>query len=71
METASIVQGFASSEKKYGVRYLRLIGDGDSNVYPSILRARPYGQRIVEKIECTNHLLRNYWKKLTIAAEAG
>ncbi|KAE9522691.1 hypothetical protein AGLY_016913 [Aphis glycines] len=64
MEAAVIVNGFRESESMYGIRYLKLIADGDSSVYKQILEARPYKNRTVEKIECKNHLLRNFCKKM-------
>lgn len=64
MEAAVIVNGFRESESMYGIRYHKLIADGDSSVYKHILEARPYKNRTVEKIECKNHLLRNFCKKM-------
>lgn len=40
-------------------------GDGDSSVTKRLNEILPYGQSLrVEKIECRNHLLRNYSKKM-------
>lgn len=64
MEAAITVDGFLTSEETYGVRYAKLVADGDSSVYKKILEARPYKNLTVEKIECRNHLLRNYCTKL-------
>ena len=64
MEADIIVDGFLQSMPEHNVKYFRMIGDGDSNVYKKILDARPYGNTIVEKIECKNHLLRNFCNKL-------
>lgn len=64
MEADIIVQGFTQSVPLYGVKYARMIGDGDSNVYKKILDARPYDNISVEKIECVNHVLRNFCNKL-------
>lgn len=52
------------SESMHSLRYYKLITDGDGNVYKHILDAWPYTKRTVEKIECKNHLLRNFCKKL-------
>ena len=35
MEPDIIVQGFQEAESKYGLQYLKFVGDGDSSVYPS------------------------------------
>lgn len=64
MESDIIVEGFQNSMQLYRVKYSKLIGDGDSNVYKSILDANPYDNITVEKIECKNHLLRNMCNKL-------
>jgi len=64
MEASIIVEGFKKSEEMYGIRYAKFIADGDSSVYKKILDARPYSNRTVEKIECRNHLLRNFCNKL-------
>ncbi|XP_039300848.1 uncharacterized protein LOC120356095, partial [Nilaparvata lugens] len=64
MEAATIVEGFLASEEMYNVQYARMIADGDSSVYNSIVEARPYQNLTVKKIECRNHMLRNYCNKL-------
>lgn len=41
-------------------------GDGDSSVSKRLSEILPYGPNLlVEKIECRNHLLRNYMQKLS------
>lgn len=64
MEALAITEGFKNSIEMYGIIYSKLIADGDSCTYKSILDANPYNSIVVEKIECTNHLLRNYCTKL-------
>jgi len=45
--------------------YLILPGDGDSSVSKRLAEIMPYGPRLlIKKIECRNHLLRNYGTKL-------
>ncbi|KAJ8877380.1 hypothetical protein PR048_021834 [Dryococelus australis] len=45
---------------------LMLTGDGDSSVHRKLLETMPYGPNLmVEKVECKNHVLRNYCHKLT------
>lgn len=42
------------------------LGDGDSSVTKRLKEILPYGPHfLVEKIECRNHMLRNYMQKLT------
>ncbi|XP_063223707.1 uncharacterized protein LOC134531760 isoform X3 [Bacillus rossius redtenbacheri] len=64
MEADIILEGFKASVEMYGVKYGTLIADGDCSVYNSIVTARPYGNLTVNKIECRNHILRNYCNKL-------
>nr|XP_022911115.1 uncharacterized protein LOC111422121 [Onthophagus taurus] len=65
MEADGLVEGFRKSEELYGVRFATLIADGDSSTYKRILNARSYKNLTVQKIECSNHLLRNFCNKLT------
>ncbi|CAF4946370.1 unnamed protein product [Pieris macdunnoughi] len=64
MEQASIVEGFKNSVEKRNLIYSTLIADGDASTYKKILESRPYANVQVQKIECSNHLLRNYCSKL-------
>ncbi|XP_071055949.1 uncharacterized protein [Onthophagus taurus] len=64
MEADIIVEGFKKSVEMHGVRFNRLVGDGDSSIMKKLVKARPYGNRPVHKIECRNHLLRNYCNKI-------
>lgn len=41
------------------------IGDGDSSVMKRLKEIMPYGYScVVQKVECRNHLLRNYCQKI-------
>jgi hypothetical protein len=60
MEAAVVVNGFKESERMYGIRYHKLIADGDSSVYKKILEARPYKNRTVEKIECKKSFIEKF-----------
>ncbi|XP_046961250.1 uncharacterized protein LOC124530923 [Vanessa cardui] len=64
MESEIIVEGFKQSLAIHGLIYGRLISDGDSSTYSKILQARPYKDITVEKVECRNHLLRNFCNKM-------
>lgn len=40
-------------------------GDGDSSVMQQLRKCKPYGPNYhIQKIECTNHILRNYLRRL-------
>lgn len=64
MEADIIADGFKKSFETYGLIYNKVIGDGDSNTFKKILDVHPYPNIKVQKIECKNHLLRNYSKKI-------
>ena len=64
MESDIIVEGFCRSMDMHGVMYSKFIGDGDSSVFQKIQEVMPYALRYVEKIECRNHVLRNYSNNL-------
>lgn len=64
MEAVIITEGFKKSIENHGLIYNQYIADGDSSTYASIRNSRPYNDVTVGKIECKNHLLRNYCKGL-------
>lgn len=64
MESALISEGFKSSEMLHGLIYDKLIGDGDSSVNKALQSNKPYKNVQIEKIECRNHLLRNFRSKI-------
>lgn len=65
IESDIIVEGFCSSIKMHGIKYKYLIADGDSSVYRRICEKKPYGPNyLVIKVECKNHLLRNFCSRL-------
>lgn len=64
METDIILERFLRSMELYKIRVIRMIGDGDSSVYRKLVQVKPYGNLTVQKVECKNHLLRNFLAKL-------
>ncbi|KAK4879641.1 hypothetical protein RN001_007787 [Aquatica leii] len=66
MEAGIICECFADSISRHNLIYGQLIGDGDSSVYRHLTELAPYGPTFyIRKIECRNHLLRNYINKLS------
>ena len=59
MEADIIAAGFRQSEAMHGIRYIKVIGDGDSSVLHTIHTTVPYG-RHVTKLECANHCVKCY-----------
>lgn len=65
MEADIIVEGFRQSIPMHNIIYNKLIGDGDSSVTKKLFLAKPYGHDVfVKKIECMNHILRNYLNRI-------
>lgn len=48
------IEGFSLLKQMYGLRYMSVIGDGDSAVIVTIPQAVPY-RIFVSKIDCANH----------------
>lgn len=66
MESDIILEGFKQSISMHNLIYHKLIGDGDSSVTKKLLMAKPYGPEcLVQKIECKNHILRNYMNRIS------
>ena len=64
MEADIILEGFWQIENMHGLRYLWLLGDGDSSVYHSVVTGvPPYGHDIT-KVECANHAVKCYQNRL-------
>ncbi|CAI6362268.1 unnamed protein product [Macrosiphum euphorbiae] len=65
IEADAIAEGFLCSVKMHGLKFKQLIGDGDSSVCKRLNEVMPYGPTfLIEKIECRNHILRNYGQKI-------
>lgn len=64
MESDIIIQGFKECDV-LGARFNVMISDGDSNTYKLIRDLRIYKDPdvFVAKLECVNHLYRNFYKK--------
>ncbi|CAH1109256.1 unnamed protein product [Psylliodes chrysocephalus] len=64
MESAIILDGFQCSVEMHGLKYTTLVGDGDNSITKKLSSHKPYGATPIQKIECVNHLLRNFCNKL-------
>jgi len=60
MEVDIILKGFEQAEREHGVRYLRMVGDGDSSVYPTLVENVPVWGYAIQKLECANHACKCY-----------
>lgn len=64
MEIAGAVQVFKNSIDR-GVRYVKYLGDGDSNGLKKVTDDKPYGENVsVEKLECVNHVKKRMGSRL-------
>lgn len=64
MEGVGVVNIFARSIETRGVRYVKYLGDGDSNSYGSICAKKPYGEVAIEKLECIGHIQKRLGSRL-------
>lgn len=69
METDIILEGFRKAEKQHGVRYTKVIGDGDSSVYPTLVAGVPGWGYAITKLECANHATKCYRAALAKLAQ--
>ncbi len=70
MESDIILEGFKKSEEE-GARFYKFIADGDSSTYKAIRDMRIYQNPdlFVEKLECVNHLYRNFRSKFNFISK--
>lgn len=66
MESAIILSLFKRSVIQYGLKYHKFVGDGDSNTEHLLSSTPVYNDVVIRKIECKNHLIRNFAKHLDI-----
>lgn len=64
MEASAAIEIFSRSMNKRGVCYTKFLGDGDSKAYNSVVAARPYGDKIITKLECVGHVQKRMGTRL-------
>ena len=65
MEPGAMVELFKESQPKYGVRFNKYIGDGDSSTFKNINDSKPYGDDFaVVKRECVGHVQKRMGSRL-------
>ncbi|KAJ4449279.1 hypothetical protein ANN_00677 [Periplaneta americana] len=65
MEAAGMKLIFHRSQEKYGVRYVKYLGDGDSSAFKSVFESEPYGSDCpIEKLECVGHVQKRMGSRL-------
>ena len=55
MEADGALVAFSEAENQHGLRYLRIVADGDSSVMATLLSKGPAWCRDITKIKCPNH----------------
>jgi len=63
MEANIIAEGFHQAESMHGVRYMKVVGDGDSSVMSTIQDTVSWGPYMT-KIEHANHAVTGYHSRL-------
>lgn len=64
MEVDGIKEMFQRSESLHNVKYINYIGDGDTKTYKNICDAKPYGDVMIVKKECINHVQKRMGSRL-------
>lgn len=63
MEVAAAKQVFERSHSR-GVRYVKYLGDGDSNAFGAVVESKPYGDLQITKLECVGHVQKRMGSRL-------
>lgn len=64
MEVQGMVEIFKNSEKLHNAKYAYYIGDGDSKTFTNIIDAKPYGNFVIQKLECVLHVGKRMFRHL-------
>ena len=56
MEVEGALRIWHQSESHFGLRYTRIISDGDCKAFSAICTACPYGETQIIKYECVGYL---------------
>ncbi|KAL7290794.1 hypothetical protein TKK_0015538 [Trichogramma kaykai] len=64
MEVQGIIEMFKNSEELHHAKYAYYIGDGDSKTFTNLSAAKPYGDFVVQKLECVLHVGKRMYRHL-------
>lgn len=64
MEVDGMVRIFKRSTLERNLQYTNYVGDGDARTYPAIQEARPYGDLLITKTECVQHVQKRMGTRL-------
>ena len=69
MEAFNARKIFQRSVEKNRMRYTRYVADGDCKIFRDIQALKPYGEIIIQKKECTNHVSKRSFRLLKAFSE--
>ena len=64
MEAVGATRIVTRSELKYDIRYTQYLGDGDTSSFAKVCQLQPYGDTIIEKLECVGHVQKRVGTRL-------
>lgn len=64
MEVAAAKEVFQRSKIRGVVRYVKYLGDGDSNAFSSVIADKPYEDVEISKLECVGHIQKRMGSRL-------
>ena len=64
MESYGAIEIYNRSVDFHNLRYTGYIGDGDSSFYASVVKAAPYGDIEIKKMECVGHIQKRMGTRL-------
>ncbi|KAJ4438715.1 hypothetical protein ANN_14662 [Periplaneta americana] len=67
MECCGLQDIFNRSERKYNVKYVEYIGDGDTKSFKTVHESMSYGPQVdIQKVECVGHVRKEWAPDLEI-----
>lgn len=70
MEVEGMVNIFERSETLHKAKYAYYIGDGDAKTFANITEKKPYGDFIINKLECVLHVGKRMFRHLKEAKKS-
>lgn len=64
MEVQGIIEIFQNSQTLYEAKYAYYIGDRDSKTFTNLCNAKPYGDFVIQKLECVLHVGKRMYRHL-------
>ena len=71
MKPEGAVRTFHRSNSTRNLRYLEYLGDGDSASFLKVKASKPYGEDLITKSECIEHIQKRVGARLTPVGDEG